>query len=327
MRCRMDAGRRAWTKDRSKRCRAFRSAYVATTADRPIRVLDVGSCSLGNVLTFRELFAPPKFDYVGLDIAAGQNVNVVPGDPFCWTEFGSESFDLVISGSMLEHNPYFWITVAEIARVLVQDGLTVLIAPSTGYPHRVPFDCWRFYPDSWSAMCSYVGLELIETYRERPSWRKTVPGPYWREAMMVARKPSFQDEQARGNFYNRIDAIVATRIDLPSPNLRRGGGPAGTRYEQVHTLPVRKVFVRPRHLMRLLMHSGGKLRRSRVPNSLRRRIREWDGRSALKRGEALMPWLPDAAPELPGTAALDVAQSGLTENPRRPAAGTSGTPH
>ena len=78
------------------------------------------------------------FDYVGLDIAAGKNVDMVPGDPFCWTEIESESFDLVISGNMLEHNPYFWITVAEIARVLVQDGLTVLIAPSSGVPASCP---------------------------------------------------------------------------------------------------------------------------------------------------------------------------------------------
>ncbi len=288
--------------------RAFRSAYVATTAKPPIRVLDVGSCGMGCV-TFRELFAPPMFDYVGLDIAAGKNVDMVPGDPFCWTEIESESFDLVISGNMLEHNPYFWITDAEIARVLVQDGLTVLIAPSAGYPHRVPLDCWRFYPDSWSAMCSYVGLELIETYREGRSWRKTVPGP-WRHAMMVARKPPFKGEQSRGNFYNRIHAIVATRIDFPNPaQSQRDGGPAASRYERVHTLPARKVLVRPQHLMQLLMGSVRKLQRTRYLKALRRRIWERDNRSALKRGEALMPWLPDASAEpLPATTDLDVAE-------------------
>ena len=161
------------------------------------------------------------------------DVDFIPGNPFCRQEIESESFDLVISGSMLEHNPYFWITVAEIARVMAQDGLAVLIAPSTGHPHRYPLDCWRFYPDSWSAMCTYVGLELVETYREPLSWRKTVPGTYWREAMMVARKHPFGDEHARADFYRRIDAIVATRTELPNPELsRRPGGPAATRYSR-----------------------------------------------------------------------------------------------
>ena len=58
-----------------EKIRTFRSAYVATTADQPLHVLDVGSCSGGKPFTFRELFAPPTFDYVGLDIADRIPVN------------------------------------------------------------------------------------------------------------------------------------------------------------------------------------------------------------------------------------------------------------
>jgi SAM-dependent methyltransferase len=281
-----------------EKMRAFRSAYVSANSKRPIRVLDVGSGGRPGLLSFRELFAPPKFDYVGLDIDEFHNVDFVPGDPFCWTEIESESFDLVVSGSMLEHNPYFWITVAEIARVMAQDALAVLIAPSTGYPHRYPLDCWRFYPDSWSAMCTYVGLELVETYREPLSWRKTVPGTYWREAMMVARKHPFGDEQSRADFYRRIDAIVATRTELPNPELsRRPGGPAATRYEQVHTLPLEKVVVRPQHVIQLSAQWVAKLKETRIPRSIRQRIWRRDGRLALEKGEALMPWPPDDSAE------------------------------
>ncbi len=278
--------------------RAFRSAYVSDKGKRPIRVLDVGSGGRRDLLSFRELFPSPIFDYVGLDIADFYNVDFVPDDPFCWTELETESFDLVISGSMLEHNPYFWITVAEIARVLVQDGLAVLIAPSAGHPHRYPLDCWRFYPDSWSAMCSYVGLDLVETYREPLSWRKTVPGTYWQEAMMVARKHPFGGEQARMDFYRRIDAIVATRTELPDPKQsRRAGGPAATRYEQVHTLPARRMLVRPQHVIELLAQSVAKMKETRIPRAIRRRIWQRDGRLALEKGESLMPWPTDASSE------------------------------
>ena len=98
-------------------------------------------------LTYRSLFPPPAFDYTGLDIEDGHNVDLVAPNPFSW-DLPSESFDVVISGQMFEHNAYPWITMAEIARITAQGGLIAIIAPSNGQSHRVPFDCWRFYPDS-----------------------------------------------------------------------------------------------------------------------------------------------------------------------------------
>src|SRR5271165_2646961 len=192
-----------------EKMRAIRAAYAAP-ATKPTKVLDVGSgCGEGS-LSYRRLFPPPAYEYVGLDMSPGHNVDFVPDDIFRWDSLPTESFDLVISGQMLEHNPYFWITMAEIARVTAQGGKVAIIAPSTGFPHRFPLDCWRFYPDSWLAVCNYVGLELIERYRERSSWRMSIPGTYWRDAMMVARKPAFDNDAARLSFYRRLEAIVST---------------------------------------------------------------------------------------------------------------------
>src|SRR5271156_5012064 len=146
--------------------RAFRDAYLLERERDTLRVLDVGSMG-DRASSYRALFQPPAFEYVGLDLADGP------------------SFDLVISGQAFEHNPFFWITLADIARVLVQGGLTAIIAPSTGPVHRHPFDCWRFYPDSWSVLCQYVGLELLESSVDDGSWRKMVPGTMaWRESFM-----------------------------------------------------------------------------------------------------------------------------------------------
>ena len=168
-----------------EKMRAFRDTYLSESDRDTLRVLDVGS--MGNrASSYRALFAPPAFEYVGLDLADGPNVDIVPPDPYRWDSLGRESFDLVISGQAFEHNPYFWITAAEIARVLVEGGLTAIIAPSRGPVHRHPFDCWRFYPDSWSVLCQYVGLELLESSVDNGSWRKMVPGTMaWRESFMV----------------------------------------------------------------------------------------------------------------------------------------------
>jgi SAM-dependent methyltransferase len=169
------------------------------------------------------------------------NVDFVPADPFAWTELESESFDVVISGQTFEHNPYFWITAAEIARVLVPGGMVALIAPSSGRPHRFPVDCWRFYPDSWAAICQYVGLDLLESYREKKTTtRMVIPGTYWRDAMMIAQKPAHID-------YERLAAIVATRTSFPSVATR--AGIVVDAYERTHTLATAELLRHPLHLL------------------------------------------------------------------------------
>ncbi len=276
--------------------RAFRATYVDGQTQRPLRVLDVGSgCGPGS-LSYRELFPFPAFDYTGLDVVPGNNVDIVPDDAYHWKTIERESFDVVVSGQMFEHNPYFWITAAEIARVLVENGLVVAIAPSLGHPHRFPLDCWRFYPDSWSAICTYAGLELVESHRETVSWRKNIPGTYWRDAMMVARKPRFSDDASRTAFYDRVEAIVATRTEAPDPaHSRRRDGPAGIRYEQVHTLPAGDVVAtRPWRVHKAVGPAVERIDRLRVVRAVRRRLGERDGQASLKRGEAMMPW-----PKLP----------------------------
>jgi SAM-dependent methyltransferase len=280
-----------------EKMRAFRAAYITLDSERPLRVLDVGSgCGEGS-LSYRELFSPPDFSYTGLDVAQGHNVDLVPEDTFQWSELDNESFDIVISGQMLEHNPYFWISCAEIARVLVQGGLTAVIAPSSGHPHRYPFDCWRFYPDSWSSICQYTGLDLMETYRERIAWNMVVPGTYWRDAMMIARKPFFADMIAQSSFYDRIDTIVSTRVAAPQPAKgRKVLGPAGQRYEAAQTVPSSRAALRPPRVAVLASKEYQKLKSQRLVEALRRRFSARDARLSTARGEALAPW-PDVTPE------------------------------
>lgn len=273
-----------------EKVRAFRNAYFAARKGQSFRVLDVGSgCTKGS-LSCRELFVPPVFDYVGLDIADGHNVDYVPRDPYRWTEIENESFDVVVSNQVFEHVPYFWITAAEITRVLAPHGLVTVISPSSGFPHRFPVDCWRFYPDSWSALCDYVGLELLESYREPVTWRKVIPGVYWRDAMMVARKPALQPSE-RPSFYERLDAIVATRVGGPaSPLIGNKLGAATRAYEHTHTLPVNAMLSHPMYIRKLLWPRVARLWASSWGGAWRRRIRARQGREALEQGAKALPW-------------------------------------
>jgi SAM-dependent methyltransferase len=256
-----------------EKMRAFCTAYVKAGSS----VLDVGSGGEVDILSYRPLF--DDCEYVGLDIEPGHNVDLVPADPFAWPEIETDSFDVVISGQTFEHNPYFWITAAEIARVLRPGGLVAVIAPSKGMVHRYPLDCWRFYPDSWSAICRYVGLELLEGFTEPSSWRLAIPGIYWGDAMMVGRKPLLAEGDEYAAFHKRLDAIVMTRTEMPDQS--KGPGPAGSEYASTHVLAVGIMASHPLMVLKRLNPHP----RQRWPfNAIRRRAVKRNGRLALERG-------------------------------------------
>lgn len=275
-----------------EKVRAFRNAYFAGRQDEHLRVLDVGSgCTEGSI-SCRDLFVPPVFDYLGLDIDPGHNVDYVPADSYSWDELDPDSFDVVVSNQVFEHIPFFWITAAEIARVLVPGGLVLVVSPSAGFPHRFPIDCWRFYPDSWMALCDYVGLELVESYREWPvPWRRVVPGLYWRDAMMVARKPVLESAVERERFYERLGAIVATRAKGPAvPVGATLRGPATLAYERAHTLRVGEMLAHPLNVRELVWSRVRRAWTSSRAGAVRRPIVAKSAAQARERGARSLPW-------------------------------------
>jgi len=214
-----------------EKVRAFRDAYLEASAKAVLSVLDVGAMAHEEQDTYRPLFAGARYSFTGLDIAEGPNVDLVPADVFHWKEIPSRSFDVVISGQAFEHNPYFWISLAEIARVLLPGGLGAILAPGGGAVHRYPFDCWRFYPDAWPAACAYVGLELLEhAMEERPSDPR-MTGFDWHDNCMVARAPTFSDPASEEAHYARLATIVATRTAMPDVGPNALVGPALALYE------------------------------------------------------------------------------------------------
>lgn len=250
---------------------AFRDVYLAGSAT-PLRVLDVGSMAYELHDTYRPLFDGPSsdgpgYDYVGLDLAPGPNVDVVPDDAYSWAEIPSGSFDAVITGQMLEHNPYFWITLAEITRVTKPGGLVCIIAPSWGFTHRYPLDCWRFFPDAASAMFGFVGLDTVEAYVEEKDPNKAV-STLWADMMAIGRKADV-DASEQAALDERLRQIVATRpstglgVDLPPV------GPAIERYERVVDAMVAPAPVRATTLVaRVKQH---------VPLRLKAAVRELVG--------------------------------------------------
>jgi hypothetical protein len=135
-------------------------------------VLDIGASDVNG--SYREIFGNPPFRYIGADMALGPGVDLVLDDPYR-IPLADASVDIVISGQALEHCEFFWLSFAEMVRVLRPDGLIFLIAPSAGPIHRYPVDCYRFYPDAYAALARHAGCTLVESWLdERGPWRDLV---------------------------------------------------------------------------------------------------------------------------------------------------------
>ncbi len=165
----------------------FEQTYLA--GGNTYAILDVGSYDVNG--TYREIFADSRYHYTGLDMQAGPNVDIVPANSYIWREIENDSYDVVISGQVFEHVEFFWITMAEIARVLRPGGLTCIIAPRGFEFHRFPVDCYRFDVDGMVALARYCNLTPLHASTNRaPSQDMSE----WysinhHHSMLVAKKP------------------------------------------------------------------------------------------------------------------------------------------
>lgn len=166
----------------------FVRKYLEPRRAEPLVILDLGSRDYNG--TYRPLLAQTPWRYLGLDLEAGPNVDIVLRDPYRWREIESGSADVLVSGQTFEHTEFFWLTMGEIARVLKAGGLACVIAPSAGEEHRYPVDCWRVYPDGLRALARYAKLEVVEAWtqwEDRPQYDNE--SNKWHDSVLVARKP------------------------------------------------------------------------------------------------------------------------------------------
>ena len=121
--------------------------------------LEVGSLDVNG--SVRSFFTG---EYVGIDMRAGPGVDIVgTGDRL---PFDDASFDVVVSTEMLEHDRSFWLSMAEMGRVLRHGGHLILTTRGNGFgEHNEPSDYFRFMPSSMFvllelATCNAVVTEL-----------------------------------------------------------------------------------------------------------------------------------------------------------------------
>jgi len=155
------------------------------------RVLEVGSKYVnGSVRPFVQKWARPK-EYVGVDIESGKFVDrIVPAGKLV-ANFGSASFDCVISTELIEHVRDWRIAVNNVKEVLKPGGLLYLSTRSVGFRyHAHPHDYWRFSIEDALQIFRDFYIITLEKDEEAPGIFLKARKPIeWKPADLLGVKP------------------------------------------------------------------------------------------------------------------------------------------
>jgi len=123
-------------------------------------VLEVGARARSGI-TRRDLF-PPGLSYVGFDIVAGPNVDVVGDAHELSAYFPAESFDAVFSIAVWEHLVMPWKVSLELNRVLKTGGIAMINTHQAWPSHEEPWDYFRFSEYAWASLFNRAtGFEIL----------------------------------------------------------------------------------------------------------------------------------------------------------------------
>ena len=166
-----------------KKMEGFKNNYL--NLKDSLDILDIGSYDASdNSFNYKKILNEKNWNYFGLDLKEGPNVDIVVADPYDWKEIKDQTFDVVISGQAFEHIEFFWLTMEQIDKVLKPGGLCCIIAPSKGPVHGNPVDCYRYKVRGIEALAKYVNFNILESSTDASE--ESYP---WHDSILIAQKP------------------------------------------------------------------------------------------------------------------------------------------
>ena len=210
------------------------------------RVLEVGSRNVnGSARRIIESMRPAE--YVGVDIEAAPEVDVICDIEKLDETFDAESFDLVVTTEVMEQVRDWRRAVSNLKRMCRPGGVVLVTTRSYGFAyHGYPFDYWRYELSDMRGLFGDCAVEALEADTRDPG------------VFMKARKPlAFQER--------RLDShlLYSIVLDRRAKNI-----------SDEDTRPARLLRVRLRERVRRALRS---LKRTFVPR-VRREYRDAIGR-------------------------------------------------
>jgi hypothetical protein len=141
---------------------AFPAFFARARAMEAPRILELGvKQAIAGRSTRKDHLFPNAAEYVGTDIEAGQDVDII-ADVHRLTKYvGSEAFDVILTEAGFEHFKYPHLAAHEMMKTLRIGGLLFVQTHQTFPIHAVPFDYFRFSTDALRSLFgSKMGMKI-----------------------------------------------------------------------------------------------------------------------------------------------------------------------
>ncbi len=121
------------------------------------RVLEIGPDGFPS--TYKQIVGDSSITWETLDLYSSEKLNYTATKEHVFP-IPTDTFDIVLSGQVIEHVRKIWVWIKEVARVCKKGGFVITINPINWPYHQAPVDCWRIYPEGMKALYEEAGLEI-----------------------------------------------------------------------------------------------------------------------------------------------------------------------
>lgn len=140
------------------------------------KVLEIGPNDFPS--SYCKLVGKPQLQWDTLDIYESPKLTYSKSPEYQFA-IPDNTYDIVLSGQVMEHVPKIWLWIRELERVTKPGGLVIILSPVSWPYHEAPIDCWRIYPEGMKALLSETSLEPIHCQYESleaPGYKDYLPG-------------------------------------------------------------------------------------------------------------------------------------------------------
>lgn len=152
-----------------------------------MRILEIGPS--GSPSSYKKIVDNDTIAWETLDISKREKITYVAEDEYKFP-IPDNTFDIVLSGQVIEHIKKIWVWIKELSRVCKKNGHVITIAPASWTFHEAPVDCWRIYPDGMRSLYEEAGLVIDLCKMESLEYagkRRIIPGGTSRD--LLDKKP------------------------------------------------------------------------------------------------------------------------------------------
>jgi SAM-dependent methyltransferase len=141
-----------------------------------MRVLEIGPDRFPS--TYRKIINIEDITWDTLDIFESPFLTYPKSQLYSFP-ISNNTYDIVLSGQVIEHVAKVWVWMKELARITKAGGLVITINPISWPYHEAPIDCWRIYPEGMKAISEDAGLSVEKVFwgsLELPRFTHALPG-------------------------------------------------------------------------------------------------------------------------------------------------------